>query len=257
MKKIKIYILGFIVAFIWPAQAQKTIVISDSLTAHAEKFTIKMGSLWMGKIKNFGFGDYAMVSSKVGATTGTSNSNLFNTQTESTLHKKFEFVLINKPTETDSARVYAGAHNAMVQSLRKIALGNGWSVGNDEMVESNNFTALITINRDTSETWALFMGGTSLNGVGNYQAYLTNGKRKVLLALASSIKEIQYTSAWNAVGYEFFENGRSLCALQYYGFGKSPNIVWLDNRLDAKFKLVLASAMTSVWLVSSPLSPIQ
>ena len=214
-----------------------------------------MGSLWMGKIKKFSFGDYAMISSKVGSTIERTKSNLFETKTESKSSMKFSFVLNNKTT--DSARVNAGIYSTMVQSLKKISLGNGWSIGDDDMTESNNFAAVITINSDTTDTWILFTGGTFHNGVGNYQSYLTNGKWKILLTLASFNKIIQHTSVLNAVGYEFFENGKSLCALQYFGgIGKQTNIIWLHNRLDAKMKLILSAAMTVVLLVNSPMSPI-
>lgn len=252
----KIYFLGILLVLAASTQAQKNIIISDSLAANAEKLNVNMGSLWMGKIRKFSFGDYAIVSSKgMGVTTESPKSNLFNTRTESRSSKRFSFVLSTKTT--DSASVNAGARNIMIQSLRKIMLGNGWSVGSDELAESNNLTALITINRDTTDTWVLFMGGTSRNGVGNYQAYLTNGGRKVLLTLASSNKEVQHIGVRDALGYEFIENGRSLCALQYFGgLGKPTNIVWLHRSLDAKMKLVLASTMTAVLLEQSPSSPI-
>jgi len=247
----KIYLLGFFLALFNLATAQKTIIISDSLTVHAEKLEVNMGGLWMGKIRKFSFGEYAIVSSKgMGNTSGSSRSNLFGTKTESTASRKFSFVLSNKTS--DSASVQAGSHQVMIQTLRKIALGNGWSVGNDELMESNNFTTLITANRDTTDTWALFMG-TSQNG----EANLTNGKRMVMVKFASSNKKIEQTSALNSVGYEFIENGKSLCALQYFSPSlKSTNIVWIHKNLDPKMKLVLASAMTSVLLVSSPTSPI-
>ena len=228
------------------AAAQKTIIISDSLTAHAEKLEVKMGGLWMGKIRKFSFGEYAIVSSKgMGNTSGSSKSNFFGTKTESTVTRKFSFVLSN--ATNDSASVQAGSHQVMVEHLREIALGNGWTVGNNERMESSNFTALITINRDTTDTWALFMG-TNQNGEG----YLTNGKRQVMLKFASSNKKIENTSPLNSMGYEFMEDGKSLCALQFF----SANKVWIHKSLDTKMKLVLASAMTSVLLVSSPSSPI-
>jgi hypothetical protein len=252
----KIYIIGFLLALGGPAEAQKNIIISDSLAANADKLKVNLGSLWMGEIRKFSFGDYAIVSSKrMGVTTESSKNSGFNTQT-AIKARNFSFVLNDKTT--DSASVKAGTQSTIVQSLTEFGLGNGWFLGHDEQVESNDFAVLITVNRDTSETWALFMGGTSHNETGNYQAYLTNGKRRVLLALASSNKKVQNTNVLNAVGYEFIENGQSLCALQYYGggLGKSSNIVWIHRSLDAKMKLILASAMTAILLVSSPLSPI-
>jgi hypothetical protein len=51
------------------------------------------------------------------------------------------------------------------------------------------------------------------------------------------------------LGYEFIENGQSLCALQYYGggaFGMNKNIIWIRRNLEARMKLILAAAMTAV-----------
>ena len=254
VRQYTIYILGFLLASA-SVHAQKTIIINDSLVVNADRLEVNMGSLWMGKIKKFSFGEYTMISSKVGATIERSKSNLFETKTESKSSKKFSFVLNN--SRTDTASVNAGIHSTMVHTVRKIAVINGWSIGDDDLTESNNFTSMIIINSDTTDIWVLFIGGTNHNGVGNYQSYLTNGKRKVLLTLASSNKMIQHTSVLNAVGYEFFENEKSLCALQYFGgIGKQTNIIWLHNGLDAKMKLILSAAMTVVLLVSSPMSPI-
>src|SRR5450432_3568264 len=98
------------------ANGQKTLIISDSLAANAEKLEVKMGSQGFGKIWKFRFGDYAVVSSKKGWTTSSSSSNFFNTKTGSNTTEKFSFVLGNKTG--DSAKVNA-ANNILVQSSLK------------------------------------------------------------------------------------------------------------------------------------------
>ena len=244
----KICILATLLPLTGFSQAQKNIVLSDSLAANAEQLNVKMGTQWMGKIWKFRFGDYAVVSSNMGWTTTTTKGNFFNTKTESKSTQKFSFVLSNKTI--DSARVNA-ANNIMVQSLKEIELFPHFSWGSNELLqESRNFTAFISLNGDTSETWALFMnvarGG---NMEDNYEAFLTNGERKIFLSPASSNKNGGDTRSLPALGYEFFENGQSLCALQYYGggaFGMNKNIIWICRNLEAKMKLILASAMTAV-----------
>ena len=101
------------------AQAQKEIIIDDSLAANAVKQNVKMGSQGFGKIWKFHFGDYAVVSSKMGWTTTSSKSNLFNTKTESKTTEKFSFIMTNKVN--DSARVNA-ANNIKVQTLKELQL---------------------------------------------------------------------------------------------------------------------------------------
>ena len=51
------------------------------------------------------------------------------------------------------------------------------------------------------------------------------------------------------MGYEFTENGKTICAMQYYGggaFGLNKNIFWIDSTLNQSMKLIVAAAMTSI-----------
>ncbi len=232
--------------------AQKTIRISDSLARNAERLKVERGDQWMGHIWKWRFGDYAVVSGKPGWTHTRTTGNFFQTESESRTHETFTFVLTN--AATDSAVVNA-ARNANVQELHKLDLGHGWSLGRDELVqESENFTALITINRDTTETWVLFLGSTSgRDSEGKHVAFLANGERRILLSLASSNKDVYDFRGWPALGYEFVENGQSLCALQYYGGSYDfTQVVWMHRSLDTRMKLILAAAMTAVLQVRSP-----
>lgn len=245
----RIYILCHLLLITKITEAQKDIIISDSLAANCEKLNVKMGTQWMGKIWKFHFGDYAVVSSKMGWTTTSIKGNLFNTKTESKSTEKFSFVLINKKTN-DSARVNA-ANNIVVQSLNEIEIFPHFSWGSNELLqESRNFSAFITVNGDTSETWALFMNVTrGSNTEGSYNAFLTNGERKIFLSSASSNKNGGDNRSLPALGYESIENGQSLSALQYYGgglFGLNKNIVWIRNSSDEKMKLILAAASTAI-----------
>ena len=241
-------ILCFLLIIVNSTQAQKNIIISDSLTANAEKLNVKMGTQWFGKIWKFRFGDYAVVSSKLGWITTSTKGNFFNTKTESKSTQKFSFVLINKVN--DSASVNA-ANNIAIQSLHEIEIIPHFFWGNDELLqETRNFSAFITINGDTSETWALFMNITrGSNSLGSYDAFLTNGERKIFLIPTTSSKNGGDTRALPALGYEFIENDQSLSALQYFGggaFGLNKNIIWIKKNADEKMKLILAAASTAI-----------
>jgi hypothetical protein len=87
---------------------------------------------------------------------------------------------------------------------------------------------------------------------GKYQAVLTNGKRRIVISPASSKTHGRLGVLGSAAGYEFIENGQSLCALQYFG-GKFGNttLVWMLRSLDARTKLMLAAAMTAVLQMKS------
>ena len=87
------------------------------------------------------------------------------------------------------------------------------------------------------------------NAQGTHDALLTNGERKIIVTPTSSNKNGGDTRSFLALGYEFIENGQSLCALQYYGggaLGMNKNIVWIHNNLDEKVKLILAAASTAI-----------
>jgi hypothetical protein len=110
--------------------AQKTIILSDSLAAHAERLTVKKGAQWVGQIARWQLGDYAVVSSKGGWTETRTTGNLFTRETESAATQKFSFVFANA---ADSATVNAARH-VTVQSPWKVELGNdGGSAGEESL----------------------------------------------------------------------------------------------------------------------------
>ena len=233
-------------------QAQKDIIINDSLAANSEKLKVKMGSQGLGKIWKFQFGNYAVISSKAGWATTSSKGNFFDTKTESKSTKKFSFLMTNKINDT--ARVNAAnniARKYTTSWLREFALFSDVSFENDKLLqETISFSAFITVNADTSKIWALLMDTISGSNVqGRHDAVLTNGETKIFITPASSNKNGGDTRSFPALGYEFIENGQSLGAIQYFGggaMGYNKNIVWIDNGLDEKLKLILAAASTAI-----------
>jgi len=244
-------LLGGILFAVPISAAQHNIIISDGLAGNADTLNVRKGAQWMGRIAKWRIGDYAVVSSKMGPTTTRTKGNRRNSETESNSTGAFSFVLTNGTT--DSAKVNV-AYNVTVQSLHRTEL-HGWSISSDEVVlDSENSTALITINGDTTDTWALLMGvriGDSTEG--KSQAVLTNGERRIVLSPTSSNTHGRHAVLGSAAGYEFLEDGQSLCALQYFGgtFGNT-SLVWMLRSLDAKTKLMLAAAMTAVLQMKSP-----
>ena len=229
----------------------QTVIINDSLSAHADRLVVKKGTQWAGRIAGWSFGDYAVVSSKGGWTADDTRRNLLNTATDSTSTQKFSFVLTNRAG--DSAWVNA-AHNVWVQALHGLALGHGFSLsGTDTVWQSDNFIALIAINRDTTDTWTLLMGIEQSDTHTEYASILTNGERRVEVAGVSSDRKGRMPPPYgSALGYEFVENGRSLGAVQFFGgsFGVT-HLVWIDRRLDARMKLILSAAMTAALQLNS------
>ena len=244
----RVLILCLLISLLNTAKAQKEIVIDDSLAANATKLNVKMGGQGFGKTWKFRFGDYGVVSSKAGWTSTTAKGNLFNTKTESKSTQKFSFVMTN--TGNDSALVNA-ASNINTKELHGFEISPSFSVGEDELLyESNNFSVYIYINNDSTDTWALLMNITRGSKTEkSWEAVLSNGVTKIFLYPASSLKDSKDNQSFPARGYEFIENEKSIGAVQYLGggmIGYNKNIVWLDNRLDEKTKLILAAAMTAI-----------
>ena len=241
-----IYAICFLSLITGFVSAQKTIHISDSLAEHGDMFKVKLGSQGPGKIWKMHFGEYGVVSSKMGWNTGSYKSNLFNTKFESKSTQKFSFLLSNKAA--DSAWVSA-ANNIRVKALQEIQVAAGFSWGSNELLlESKNFSAFININHDTVNTWALLMHvARGRDSAGNYEAFLTNGDRKIVITPVDQEKTSNNPFKQPPVGYEFFERGQSLGALQYSSIMTMyDDIVWINRTLDARMKLVLAASMTAI-----------
>lgn len=245
---LRLLILVVVMQSTLSVQGQKDIIISDTLSSNSERMPVKMGVQWMGKMWKFRFGDYAIVSSKMGWTTTSSKSNLFNTKTESKTREKFSFIMTGKSTDT---AIVNAANNMEIQSMQEIEiLPHVYSGNNEVLRQARNFSAFITINNDTANIWALLMNvvRTTMNG-GSYDAFITDGQRKIMITPTSSNKNGTDTRKIPALGYEFFENGSSVGAMQYYGggmLGMNKNIVWINKSLDEKTKLLLASAVTAI-----------
>ena len=249
LNSIKIYVFVLVAACVSKtAIAQKNIAISDSLSANADVLKVKMGSSFFGKMQKFKFGDYAVVSGKVGWTTGSSSSNFLETKTESKSNQKFSFVLTGGGAGL--AKVNA-ARNIQLKTNNSIRLFNNFSWGDDEVLrQSMNFSAYISLNSDTSVSWVLIMKDVSGSETpGRYSAFLTDGHRRIQIFPVSSDSNSKNAMLTGALGYEFAENGRSFSALQYWGGGVFPmnrNIIWLNKSLDPQLKLVLSAAMVAI-----------
>lgn len=235
--------MSLLLSFSLFSTAQKNIALNNNFADNADELKVKMGTQWFGKIWKFRFGDYEVVSSKLGWTTTSSKGSIFNLKTENTSSEKFSFVLANR--SQDKAKVNA-AKRIKMESLREIEILPSLTIGGDVLKESGNFTAFISINEDTTNTWALLMNVVKVKeGNTNYDAYLTNGERKIFIVSVTS----NDGRLIPALGYEFIENGITISALQYFGggaLGANKNIVWLGKQLDEPMKLILAAAMTAL-----------
>jgi hypothetical protein len=256
--KLYIFFLLFVISEF--TIAQNNLIINDSLEAKSEKLKVKMGSQMMGKTWKFSFGNYAVTSSKNSIQKESTKTNnwLFPTKSETKSDAKFSFTLENKTTET--ANVNAIINRVTESKTKYNGLGIEKTVGEDDtsvyITQENQiakdltvFESLITTSGDTSAVWHLIFRFETTNTQAEHnETYLTDGKRKITIYPISSAKKGEQAQL-PALGYEFVENGKALCALQYYGgglFGMNKNIIWLDKTLTPRMSLILAAAMTSI-----------
>lgn len=249
-KIIKTIVLCFLVIGIVPAiaQKQKDILIYEDLSANSEALKIKLGTQVLGKMAKYKFGEYAVIEGKVGWTTTTGSSNIFNTKAESKTKNKFSFVLGDKASNLATVNA---ALNLEVKVTLEMELFAGFYVGDNEtLLDKENFSATLFLNNDTSNLWLLFMnkavGSQTENGG---QALLTNGERKIFIISATSNIPGAKTSTFPARGYQFIEDDKTLSALQYLGagaFGMNKCYAWLHNNTDPNTKLILSAAMIAL-----------
>ena len=248
-KDVKIYLLGLLLFVIAVAHAQqKGIVIEDDLAAHSEKLKVKMGTQWMGKIWQFKFGEYAVKDSKNGWTTTTSNKKFFSFKVESSSDQQFSFTLRNKAKETAQVNV---AFFIETKELQTIPILTNFYIGQNVLLsETQSFSAFISTSENEEDNWVLVMKLAEGKEVGyNHEAFFTNGVRMINVLTTSSNKNGNDSRSYPALGYEFVENKKSLCAVQYYGggaLGYNKNVIWLKSELDERDKLLLSAAMTSL-----------
>lgn len=237
----------FCPAFLLPhfSIAQKAaITLSQNLINNSEVLKVTTGTRWFEKIWQFKFGGYEIVSGKPLWVTSSHSGAVFNKKTESISTEKFSFILSNHSGDTASVNA---AKKIKANSLREIEILPGFRTGtNNILSETGNFAAFITVNNDTTDTWALLMNVFSIReDTVFYDAFITNGIRKVIIQPVTSNNNRNIP----ALGYEFREKEVALCAVQYYGGGTdgaNKHMIWLGRQLDEHMKLIFAAAMAAL-----------
>jgi hypothetical protein len=237
------------------ASAQKAIIIDDDLSANADVLKVKMGVMAPGKMWKFKFGEYAIISSKMGATITSTSSGFLSPVEKSRTKQKFSFILKGAGPETVSVKA---AQNIESEALRELKIARGVSMDvQDISGTSDNFVAEIAVDGGPDNPWTLLLEVASSWEVlkeKTLSSLLTDGKREILITPVTSNEPGAKSSKMSARGYEFSEAGRALGALQYWGgglFGANKNIVHMRRDLDSQTKLLLAAAMTAIMQVKT------
>jgi len=235
---------------------RKNIIISDELLTSAEVLQVKLNlkkSKWGVR-----FGNYYALEIEMDDSEPRESSNFIESKVETSVKNEVSFMLVS---DLDSARV-TGLTNIVTKENRAVRiLKDCWGVdfylGNNEIRRHSHFlSSSINTNIIGNEYWLLTMElvyGSSVEDIS--KAYLSNGTRKIEIVPVISTKTGDRPKMYPALGYEFIENGKSLCAVQYHSggmLGLFKKRVWLRSDLPSDIKFILASAMTSMILLQVP-----
>ena len=241
---------GWIVLSPILASAQKAIIIDDDLSTNADVLKVKMGVQAPGKMWKFKFGEFGVVSSKMGATKTTTTGAFLSPVEKSRAKQKFSFVLKGAGPETVSVKA---AQNLESEALSEIGISAGISMSVvDISGTSDNLVAEIAFEGESVKPWTLLLRVASSLAVlkeKTLSSLLTDGTREIVITPVTSDEPGAKSRGTPARGYELSEAGRALGAVQYWGggvLGFNKNVVHMRRDLDTKTKLLLAAAMTTI-----------
>ena len=233
------------------AVAEQGIAIDDDLRASADVLPVTMAGQKLFKVGDFRFGDYAIVSSKMGATREDDTTFFREVLTHSDAAERFTFVMKGSGPETAAVKAKYSTESGPV---KRYELLPGVTVGAGELSEAiDRLDGEVAIEGNGSAPWTLHLrvkrnvaGVDEKAGVSS----LSNGARTIDIVDVVEAAAEGDPKGIPARGYQFVEDGKALAALQFYGGGHPTShagmVVYLRSDLDADMKLVLAAAMTAI-----------
>ena len=252
--------------FVGSPAAQENSIISDSLAAHAEMLEIDFDFQSAHK-RIFSLGGYTIVpDNEMSGTFSTTKEKLLGMRIVTDISKTISFIV--NGNASDTAEVYAEEVNRVNTYYPNEVLEN-FIIDEASSTKFKSFAAWITVNGDTNTTWTLYIP----KGKGKERRFpikmlLTDGVKYINITSVSSDLYFDYSHPLRsmlkmpAMGFEFFDDGRSIGAVQYdvgATTGYYPEDkeslgckVWMYQHLDAKTRLVMAAAMSTIILMYNP-----
>lgn len=218
---------------------KKTIKLDDNLSQNSVLWEAKPKGI--STVTKYHFGDYAIVSGKAGWTTTKTNSRLFSFTSESKSKQKLSFVFVG--SKRDSIMV-----NASVDvDFQELNFGNYSELRNSQ----ENFVAFLSP-ASGDPAWQLVIATLSGSAVpGNFQftGMMTDGQKEVEIQPVYEWSDGK-TPSFNVIpGYQFVYGGEAVAAVQGSVNTMHKKLVWLRNDLPPDFKLLLAGAAASIFVM--------
>lgn len=232
------------------AAEDRGIIIDEELAAHAVVHPVTVAAEKTFKVADFRFGEYSVVSSKLGVAGGHSGgwiSQFEHVESE----QKFSFVMKGSGPEVASVTAVQSFESG---PLKRHEVLPGMSVGVDPLSGAKDkLIATIRLDGESAATWQLQLNvrrnvaGASENA---RRSWLTDGTREIEIRNVSSNSSNGGAQATPARGYQFLEGDRAIAALQFYGGGYPTSqqhlTAYLREDLDPQTQLLLATAMTAI-----------
>jgi hypothetical protein len=263
---LQIWLLVFLLQASGNIAAQQMIILSDSLAAHAEVWDVRVDYPINKEVK-FNMGDYTIISDpELNRTFNQTKERLMGLRIVSKTTKIFSFTISDESADTatviteEKNRINAYYPNEVFEDFVVDEISGG---------KFESFGAWITVHGDSSKTWTLYVPkGRGKERRFPIEMLLTDGVKLINAISVSSDMYFDYAHPFRSMlkmpsmGVEFFENGVSICAVQYdagaqnnYDFGGQNSFgckAWMHNRLAPEFHLVLAAAMSTIILMNNP-----
>ncbi len=245
--------------------AQGNIIISDSLALHADTMEINF-DYSAGKDQKFTIGAYKVfVNHKLSRTRSKTKERLLGLRevTDVITTKGFtitdntsNIATVTTEEKNRTNTYYSNAHTD--EFGRTTHDGGNFSSG-----KFKSTTIRISINGEKIETWTLELTSHSILPV---EMLMTDGTKNINILQVSSDANFDYSHLLRylknmpAMGFEFLDQGRSLCAIQF-GSGGENNIdmnlyqsseykIWMFHDLDPRTKLLLVATISTLLLMN-------
>ncbi len=236
---------------------QKTMLLNENLKNNSQEFPIKRKGI--SNILKIKFGPYSTDKVKMGISTAQSG-NLFKSDVKTSSKNNYSYSFIEEGGNTIDAQVsekgelelddkksffYRLVTNVDIQVNDNINVYIG-EIPSYEIVKNLHQTIANFKSTNENEAWqCIIVTPMDTNVEDYYFGGLISYDNSEISILEVSKNENNETYSVLGIsfpilyGYEFFQNGKIIAALQNYPLNKQK--VWLHNDLDEKSKLVIAS----------------
>ena len=246
---IVLLIIGLQLAFAQSSSAQKLIRIDEQLKENSQPIRAKRKGV--SSVGKYEFGTYKVISGKGGWETSTQKSPLFSDNTSIKSSSNKSFVFVNDEADTAIANISVAENVEIDGGSWIIRTFTPWSdaeVKNGEGIFETSFS----FSSDTA-LWnlvAIYPVAAEVEGIYQmddhtfFRGILTDNQTLIEIAEITVNEEGKNSFLNPVLGYEFWQDSRSLAAVQVLPANRW--YVWIRDDLDSDLKFVLASAATAM-----------